>query len=41
MVKVFGVDCFVGFVCEIIKIFEIIKKMILGELVEFIVNDYY
>src|SRR5690606_21690453 len=40
MASVFGADRPVGFAREITKTFETIKKMTLGELVEFIVNDH-
>lgn len=39
MADVFGADRPVGFAREITKTFETIKKMTLGELVEFIAND--
>ena len=39
MANIFGVDRAVGFAREITKTFETIKKMTLGELVEFIEND--
>jgi 16S rRNA (cytidine1402-2'-O)-methyltransferase len=39
MAEVFGADRPVGFAREITKTFETIKKMTLGELVEFIQND--
>ena len=39
MAEVFGADRPVGFAREITKTFETIKKMTLGELVEFIEND--
>ncbi|NHB57829.1 16S rRNA (cytidine(1402)-2'-O)-methyltransferase [Acinetobacter shaoyimingii] len=39
MAQVFGADRAVGFAREITKTFETIKKMTLGELVEFIEND--
>ena len=41
MAKVFGADRPVGFAREITKTFETIKKMTLGELVEFIANDHH
>ena len=41
MAKVFGADRPVGFAREITKTFETIKKMTLGELVEFITNDHH
>ena len=41
MTKVFGADRPVGFAREITKTFETIKKMTLGELVEFIANDHH
>lgn len=40
MANVFGADRPVGFAREITKTFETIKKMTLGELVEFIKNDH-
>ncbi len=40
MASVFGADRPVGFAREITKTFETIKKMTLGELVEFISNDH-
>ncbi len=40
MASVFGADRPVGFAREITKTFETIKKMTLGELVEFIGNDH-
>ena len=41
MAQVFGADRPVGFAREITKTFETIKKMTLGELVEFIANDHH
>ncbi len=41
MANVFGADRAVGFAREITKTFETIKKMTLGELVEFIKNDHH
>lgn len=41
MANVFGADRPVGFAREITKTFETIKKMTLGELVEFISNDHH
>lgn len=41
MANVFGSDRPVGFAREITKTFETIKKMTLGELVEFISNDHH
>lgn len=40
MASIFGADRPVGFAREITKTFETIKKMTLGELVEFIANDH-
>ena len=41
MVNIFGADRPVGFAREITKTFETIKKMALGELVEFIAADHH
>ena len=41
MAAVFGAERPVGFAREITKTFETIKKMTLGELVEFIANDHH
>ena len=41
MAAVFGADRPVGFAREITKTFETIKKMTLGELVDFIANDHH
>ena len=41
MMNIFGADRPVGFAREITKTFETIKKMTLGELVEFIANDHH
>jgi 16S rRNA (cytidine1402-2'-O)-methyltransferase len=41
MMNIFGADRPVGFAREITKTFETIKKMTLGELVEFVANDHH
>ena len=40
LAAVFGAERPVGFAREITKTFETIKKMTLGELVEFVANDH-